>query len=64
MVDKILASMLSTLNAHKRSRDELDNNYLHLRLSKSLINYIADLDESKSYLDNRNQTRLIRRITK
>ena len=59
-----LEGMLRDLSNHHRSRQDLDFHYVVNRLSTSLHNYYEDLDKDVHYLENREEIKLMKRMSK
>ena len=64
MLEKLLASMLAQLSTYKHGRDDLMLFYVNERLNKSLESYTEDLRVSETYLNNRKELNLLRKINR
>ena len=59
-----LYDMLDELSTHHRTKEELDLYYVNARLTTSLKNYYDDLSKDAEYLENREETKLLRKLSK
>lgn len=60
-----LNKILLDLQKHKNTdREELLANYIKMRLTTSLTVYYNELDKSISYLNAKNEVRLLKRMNK
>ena len=62
MLEQFCFKMLNDLQAYKRGKDDLMLFYINERLNKSLQSYTEDLCTSETYLNNRKELNLLRKI--
>ena len=62
--EKILRDMLKDLSDHQRDRGQLLEYYIGERLSRSLANYQADLQEDANYLLKKDSKRVLKILNK
>lgn len=65
-VEQTLKDMLKDINKHKRSKENLLEHFVSMRLDKSIQTYYKQLLESVDYLSNReaSQERILNGINK
>ena len=65
-VEQTLKDMLKDINKHKRSKENLLEHFVSMRLDKSIQTYYKQLLESVDYLANKeaSQERIFNRINK
>lgn len=62
MLKNHLNTIKSDLSSHHRSKSQLLNYYIQLRLTKSLQVYYKDLNESVLYLSQRKSQNILRKL--
>ena len=64
LLKDVLMAMKTELNKYKRDRTSLDILYIQQRLDHSLQSYQEELEDSLTYLQNRNELNLIKKMSR
>lgn len=62
--EQTLKSILYDVQSHKRDRNELKKMYIQERLSKSLMTYYSETEDSIQYLTDKDGLNLMRKLNR